>query len=147
MSAESAAPDQRPVTDTDIKRLLARLYSGNSQVRHHAIDTLARSGAAGMNAVARLLSDNYDCSDQTRAYAATALAELGPPAIPALSAALKQPIARILAAEALAQVGPPSIPALVRALEDDAGPTRDAAASALLNIGTPESLQPLQQFL
>lgn len=77
------------------------------------------------------------------------LEEVGPPAVPALIAALRSPSehARWEAAKALGEIRDTrAAPALVKTLEDDKAAVRWLAATALINLGR-DALEPLLRGL
>jgi len=147
MTSDSGTGITDSVTIEDIERLLARFYSANPKVRANAVVSLAHAGPLGMAALTRVLRNDYDHSDTTRVLAASALQEIGESAIPSLSEALNEPRSCQLAANALAGIGQPAIAMLREALINTHELIRGASAGALLKIGTPEALRPLQEVL
>src|SRR5687768_4536004 len=139
--------EQGAVSQQEIDRLLARFYSGNPGGRRHSIRELGKCGPAGVRQLVKILGDTNDCSDNTRALAADELGRMGVVAVPALLRALENSVTRNLATNALGNIGLPAIPALKGALTHHSERVREAAATALLNMGIPESLEPLQQML
>ncbi|OGG49743.1 MAG: hypothetical protein A3F84_22855 [Candidatus Handelsmanbacteria bacterium RIFCSPLOWO2_12_FULL_64_10] len=91
-----------------------------------------------------------DSHQSVRFAAAGALAGIGPPAVGALSGALRgaDPLVRALAAEALGKVGGLEVvPPLLTAAEDPDWGVRAAAARALGVAGTPSVLPRLRAWL
>ncbi|GEM_PF-6025898 len=101
-------------------------------------------------AVGSLVRRMADSHQSVRFAAAGALAGIGPPAVGALSGALRgaDPLVRALAAEALGKVGGGEVvPPLLTAAEDPDWGVRAAAARALGLTGTPSVLPRLRAWL
>src|SRR5687767_9145475 len=88
-----------------------------------------------------------DSEDERGTVSQQEIDRMGLVAVPALIKALENSVTRNLACNALGTIGRPAIPALKGALTHQSERVREAAASALLNLGSPESLQPLRQML
>ena len=135
---------------------LKALKDENRQVRLRAVRDLGNLGTAGKSAVPALSAAmKNDIHPHVRIQAALALAQIGPPAVPALIEALadEEPWVRAQAAHALGTIGSPArdaVPALTQALKDPQANVRSKAAFALGEIGpdagaaAPELAQALQ---
>lgn len=111
-------------------------------VRFKALQVLGQAGPQAKEAVPPLLDmlRDKELGSLFEAVVPSTLAGIGPPAVPALGTALKdpQPIVRRVAAFALRLIGPgakEAMPALIAALDDEQAMVRMQAASALGAIG------------
>ncbi len=118
-----------------IPALVAALGDQGGVVRE-AARSLGQIGADAIPAVTAALLDRR--SSKRRVGAVSALAAIGPPALPTLIDVLEDPTLRVLAADAIAEMGPPAapaVPALAAALETSNPPTRGWILRAISAVG------------
>jgi len=128
----------------DIKALITKLQSSDSDVRRQAAKSLGELGADAKDAVPALTKALADKDLFVRRYAAEALGEIGPDAKSAvgkltLAMADSRREVALAAVEAIGKIGPGGVQALISALKD---PNKDPqvrkrAAQGLGNIGLP----------
>lgn len=129
--------------DSEIRRLVGALSSGEWRERQQAAEALCSGGLSAKPAIPHLIEGLADEEWQVRKAAATALSRMGPlpeQAIPRLIAALadEEWHVRKPAAEALGALGPasaPAVSALIKALGDEEWQVRKAVAEALAAFG------------
>jgi HEAT repeat protein len=121
-----------PQARAAVPALIEALRDPDFAVRYFAAEALGSIGPTAEAAIPALLAAHYG--------GASALARIGPPAVPALRKALRDPKpgVRKTAAEALRDIGPPAreaLPELSAALKDEAYSVRLEAAKALWTVG------------
>ena len=127
-----------------LEPLLQALQDQTDWVRMEAAKSLGKLGSP--KAVESLMNvfKDRDAGSTLRKAIADALAQIGPPAIEALAASLKEDHweIRFLAAEALGVIGDPRAAASLTALlKDDHPQVRLTAAKALMKLDDPRALQ------
>ncbi len=118
-----------------VKGLIKALSYEDSIVRRFAVKALAEIG--DFRALEPLITALQDKDYRVSAAAATALSQIGSPAVEPLIAALKGNDYRVrkAAAIALGQIGSPAVESLITALQDKNYHVRKAAATTLDNLG------------
>ena len=133
---------------SNIDRLAAQLRDPNPDVRIDAIKALAKSG--DLEAVAPLITALQDKSESVRGGALQGLKDIGPPAVPLLIVALKNPDRRVRRkascvidniGDELEEIGDfRAVEPLIDALKDPTSVVRSHSVTALGKIGEPQSL-------
>ena len=131
-----------------IDELITQLQDPNSDVRSGAVKALAKSDS--MEAVAPLITALQDMSESVRGCALQGLKDVGPPAVPLLIVALKNPDRRVRRKAScviddigykLKEVGDfQAVVPLIEALKDPASVVRSHSVTALGKIGGPQAL-------
>ncbi len=121
------------------QHLLSKLRERDQEVRQSAIQELGNMGADGVTALALAIANSGPGGDTPIFWrdAASALQNLGPEAIPALTKAMRHDNYQVktFAAVGLGKVGAPAIPALTVALKDRDKNVRSRAAFAFSVMG------------
>ncbi len=146
--AQSCKEASKPLDD-----LVKRLGGPGAAERLAAAEALARLGPEARDATLPLLRATRDRNLEVMVSASRALLKIGPPAVPALAAALRDPELTVSAASVLGQLGAeakPAAPALVEALRQPqrqrpgpgappppVGVERETIVTALVKIGEP----------
>lgn len=129
-------------------RLIADLSTENRRVRWGAALALGKIG--GANAVDALIGALLDPDGEVRQRAASALGDIGEPALPSLIEALRIHDADLRQGviAALGQIGKPAVASLIAGLRTGDDPRiRSGAAAALGEIGDPQSVDALIEAL
>jgi len=124
--------------------LLTRLNDPDQRVRRLTVEALQQIGDP--RAIVPLVGQLQDPSEAVRRAAVNALVQMGRQALPVLLARLKSgdEAARVGAIEVLRRIGDPQAePAIIDQLEHPHWSVRQAAASALGEIGSDSSVWPL----
>jgi HEAT repeat protein len=138
ISRSCGAPPEPSATVTE---LIQQLADPNPKVRWRAAGSLGRLGAASQAAVPALVRTMHHPDANVADRAATALAQIGTPALEALAKTLRDPsaAARARAARALARFGPEAraaLPSLLIAAQEN---DETVSIAALLALGEMES--------
>jgi HEAT repeat protein len=136
VAAANALAGCWPGVSDVLPTLVAALDTAPPPVFMAIVDTLASLGAQAGPAAASLVRGLDDAG--TRDKAAAALRRIGKSAVPAIMDTLRRPgaIVRETAARLLGTIGDPdAIPALRVALTDSAPGVREAAATAIAELG------------
>lgn len=133
---------------SDITELVTQLQDPNPDVRSDAVEALAKSGDS--EAVAPLITALQDESEWIRGCALQGLKDIGPPAVPLLIVALKNPDRRVRrkASCVIDDIGHElrdigdfrAIEPLIDALKDPTSVVRSHSVTALGKIGGPQAL-------
>ena len=132
----------------NIDELITQLQDPNLDVRSSAVKALAKSGDS--RAVALLITALQDVSESVRGCALQGLKDIGPPAVPLLIIALKNPDRRVRRKAScviddigyeLKEVGDfRAVEPLIDALKDPTSVVRSHSVTALGKIGGPQAL-------
>ena len=132
----------------NIDERITKLQDSNPNVRLAAVEALAKSGDA--EAVAPLITALRDKSESVRGCALQGLKDIGPPAVPLLIVALKNPDRRVRrkASCVLDHIGYElkdigdfrAVEPLINALKDPTSVVRSHSVTALGKIGGPQAL-------
>jgi HEAT repeat protein len=122
---------------------LLAMALGNEQpkVRRAAAESLGNSSALALAALPKLTDATKDKDNDVRWAAVVALGHIGPkakPAVPALIAAMQDPVLRSIAADSLGAIGPDAqsaVPELARLIAFGDRTSHWPAAIALVRIG------------
>jgi WD40 repeat protein/HEAT repeat protein len=133
-AAESLAKLGRDMPPAGLVALITRMGDPDPLIREHAAEAAGAAGARAVPALATTLRSDGD--PRRRAAVLTALARIGPPAVPAaglISRALSDAAApvRAAAASALGRLGPSAVAALLPLLDHKDAAVREAAAKSL----------------
>ena len=135
----------------NIDELVAQLQDSNADARSSAVKALANTGDS--RAVAPLITALQDKSESVRGCALQGLKDIGPPAVPLLIIALKNPNRRVRRKAScvidnigykLKDIGDfRAVEPLIDALEDPTSVVRSHSVTALGKIGGPQALPPV----
>ena len=131
----------------NINELVTQLQDSSPDVRSGAVEALAKSG--GLEAVALLITALQDESELVRGRALQGLKDIGPPAVPLLIVALKNPDPQIRrkASCVIDNIGYElkdiedfrAVEPLIDALKDSTSVVRSHSVAALGKIGGPQA--------
>ena len=132
----------------NIDELITQLQDPNPDVRSGAVSALGKSGES--TTVAPLITALQDESELVRGYALQGLKDIGPPAVPLLIVALKNPDRKVRRKAScviddigyeLKEVGDfQAVEPLIAALKDPTSVVRSHSVTALGKIGGPQAL-------
>ena len=135
----------------NIDELIARLQDSNPYTRSGAVKALAKTGDS--RAVAPLITALQDKSESVRGCALQGLKDIGPPAVPLLIIALKNPNRQVRRKAScviddigykLKDIGDfRAVAPLIDALKDPTSVVRSHSVTALGKIGGPQALPPV----
>ena len=135
----------------NIDELVAQLQDSNPDARSSAVKALANTGDS--RAVAPLITALQDKSESVRGCALQGLKDIGPPAVPLLIIALKNPNRRVRRKAScvidnigykLKDIGDfRAVEPLIDALKDPTSAVRSHSVTALGKIGGPQALPPV----
>ncbi|WOF16831.1 HEAT repeat domain-containing protein [Methanoplanus sp. FWC-SCC4] len=131
----------------DITKNIELIKSGELEEKRAAVTFLSDAGEDAVDALCELLSSETD--NDSRWYAASALARIGEPALDSLMLLLKtypDDNVKRYAAAAVAGIGKPAVKPLIEVFLEDDGPTRGLASRALVRIGE-DSVEELNRFI
>ena len=139
----------------NIGELAAQLQDSNPDARSGAVKALAKTGDS--RAVVPLITALQDESESVRGYALQGLKDIGPPAVPLLIIALKNPNRRVRRKAScviddigykLKDIGDfRAVEPLIDALKDPTSVVRSHSVTALGKIGGPQALPPVTSVL
>ena len=138
-------------TSTLITALTQELQSPTSEARGQAAFVLGRIGGKIHDIIEGLIQGLADVDEAVCQYTATALSQIGKPAVPALIKALQdeEPEVKFFAVTALADFAEPpveAVEALIDSLGSDYCGVRWVAVEVLQSIGTPEALRAIETY-
>ena len=136
---------------SNINELVTQLQNSDPDVRSNTVRALAKTGDS--RAVAPLITALQDESESVRRGALQGLKEIGPPAVPLLIVALKNPNRRVRrkASCVIDNIGYKlkdtgdfrAVEPLIDALKDPTSVVRSHSVTALGTIGGPQALPPV----
>ncbi|NQT26179.1 HEAT repeat domain-containing protein [candidate division KSB1 bacterium] len=127
--------------EQNVKQLIEKLTKPNKYAKKHDIMMMETSAFA---------AEFIKRCNKVRQDAAAALVAIGPPAVDALMAQLKndEQVVRVISATSLGVIGDANaVDALIKALNDNDNMVRSSAAGALGGIGDKRSVEPLTPLL